>query len=107
MEMNLLEDISDSEEILESLQVGYMGMQMEHVPLDFEPDDWRKLYPIWQHPVLSARQLIGDCHKMMMEYQLTVMQPYPGDENSIVNPCHPTDRFTVLRLDDRGDTFKI
>ena len=107
MEMQLLEDKSDSKEILESIPVGCMGIQMDPVPLVFEPEDWRKYYPMWQQSDITARPRIGDCHVMMMEYQLTVMQPYLGDNTSVVYPCHPSERFTILCLENCGDTFKI
>ena len=68
--MEVLEDLSDIEEVSESVPVGYMGMAMNNEPLlvkvvNHVPDDWRKHYPIWQHPELSARQQIGDCHDMI------------------------------------------
>lgn len=89
MEMSLVEDMDNSDEMLDSVPVGYVGMSMDHVPLHFEPESWRKHYPIWQHPALTARERVTNCHVMMMEYQLTVMQPYPGDDNSVIYPCHP------------------
>lgn len=107
MEMDLVEDLSDSEEILESVPVGYLGMKMGHIPINYDSDNWREYYPIWQQPGLSVRKEIGDCHVMTIEYQLTIQQPYPGDEQSVVDLCVPTDRFVICRLKTRPNTFKI
>ena len=107
MEMSLVEDISDSKEVLESVPLGYLGMKMNHVPINQEPENWQNYYPIWQQPGLSARQWFGDCHVMTIEYQLTIRQPYPGDEQSVVFPCLPMNRFIVLRLENLKNVFKI
>ena len=107
MEMTLVEDVSDFEDVLESVPLGYLGMRMDHVPGNDEQEDWRSYYPYWQQPDLSARKQIGNCHVMTIKYQLTVQQPYPGDELAMAFPCQPADRFTIHHLKKGGNTFKI
>lgn len=55
MDMTLVEQLSDSDEMLESVPLGYLGILMNHVPINYEPEDWRKHFPIWQNWGLTAR----------------------------------------------------
>jgi len=76
----LIEEASDSGDVLESMPVGVIEIE-NSLPYVRRPMiDWRKNYPIWQQSTTLARNQIGDCYKIAAECQLTLLQPYPGDK---------------------------
>ena len=107
--MTLIEDISDHEEILDSMPVGVIGLAIDS---DFEITEsnynWRENYPLWQHAGTMAREQLGDCFCIAMEYILTISQPYPGDDHWDKNyDCALDRRFRVNQSKRIPDILKI
>ena len=109
MEMTLIEDNSDPGEVLESMPVGVIEVKNSSAYVRRPTINWRKHYPIWQQPTTLARNQIGDCYEIAAEYQLTISQPYPGDETwtGLEGCCPPDYRFEVRRLRKNPDDFRI
>jgi hypothetical protein len=101
MDMTLIEDDNDTGDVLSSMPVGSMNITDIETPEITQDESWRKWYPIWQHPLASAREEIGNCYEMTAEYLLTTFQPYPGDESG--PNWSPTNRFTVKQVGDTQD----
>jgi len=110
MDMSIIEDVDDSEEVLETMPVGSINMSSDTEPAA-DSDDWRKWYPSWQLPQTLAREQIGNCYEMTAEYLLTINQPYPGDkpsnEQSEWSYCSPPNRFRVEQVPGDTNDFQI
>jgi hypothetical protein len=104
MDMTLIEDDDDAGDMLSSMPVGSINITDIEIPENMQDESWRKWYPIWQHPLASAREEIGNCYEMTAEYLLTTFQPYPGDESG--TNWSPANRFTVKQVGNMQD-FRI
>ena len=108
MEMDLLEEDSRDVKLLSSMPVGmilFTDAQMSNTI--FNLNDWCSTYPIWQRPDIAARRYIGDCYALTAEYQLTLQQPYPGDDSWANSEVMPDDRFKVARSRKYPELFYI
>jgi Zinc knuckle len=126
IEPAVTEDDSDDVEVLDSLPVGAIMMELDGLVPDLgdegpeltstTPQDeedrlfwplskWKEHYPYWGQPGILARHRIGDSYLMVANSVLTLRQPYPGDEylpNTI--ELRPEVRFLVSS---RGETYQI
>jgi reverse transcriptase-like protein/aspartyl protease/zinc knuckle protein len=111
MQMNLIEDIDDSEEVLESMPVGMMSIGPDTSSEYYYQanPNWRNYYPFGQSLRALGPPNIGDCYAMTTEYLLTILQPYPGDHfwEEHVWPCSPDTRFRVERRGGYNYSFCI
>jgi hypothetical protein len=107
VEMNLVEDISDSEEVLESLPVGYMGMQTAHAPINMEglEDDEAKLklQEIDDGEFLSDEKKDRVLILLKIRPVLEKCQPYPGDIPDVPAVDDTYNGSLVLQVGDCND----
>jgi hypothetical protein len=100
--MDLIDDYSgDDEKEINSLSIGCLGYHTEafcRVPMaPTQYKSWRRNYPMWQSPRISDRRQIEDCYELATTHVLTILQPYPGDEDRFddLNILGPDSRFIV------------
>ena len=73
MDMNLVDpdedEASNNEDTVNSVPLGYLGIKLQDpLPAPYEPELWRKIFPIWQEKALTARHSLGDCHVMTRDW---------------------------------------
>ena len=110
IQMDLLKNLSDHGEVLESMPVGMMTYAPQEESGHKQPPsgpDWHQCYPWWKRDGNLVQRKLGDCLAMNAECLLTNAQPYPGNDLFDDSSCRPDKHLSVHRSCRNHNCFVI